>query len=114
MNWYFKNALRDMRRIQNTGLRLEGRQDIGALWENDWVSERRKSNSYGMFYGNAYFWRTKEQQEIDYIEEVDGELRAYEFKWKENAKHQITKTFSRANPNCETAFVHRGIYDGFL
>jgi len=120
-----RNELKDSKKIYfyDNGIRnalissfqlLEGRQDMGALWENYLVSERRKSNSYGMFYGNAYFWRTKEQQEIDYIEEVDGGLRAYEFKWKEKANQRITKTFSRAYPNCETAFVHTGNYDGFL
>lgn len=110
--YFYDNGIRNA--LISSFQLLEGRQDIGALWENYLVSERRKSNSYGMFYGNAYFWRTKEQQEIDYIEEVDGGLRAYEFKWKEKANQRITKTFSRAYPNCETAFVHTGNYDGFL
>ncbi len=110
--YFYDNGIRNA--LISSFQLLEGRQDMGALWENYLVSERRKSNSYGMFYGNAYFWRTKEQQEIDYIEEVDGVLRAYEFKWKEKANQRITKTFSRAYPNCETAFVHTGNYDGFL
>jgi predicted AAA+ superfamily ATPase len=110
--YFYDNGIRNA--LISSFQLLEGRQDMGALWENYLVSERRKSNSYGMFYGNAYFWRTKEQQEIDYIEEVDGGLRAYEFKWKEKANQRITKTFSRAYPNCETAFVHTGNYDGFL
>jgi len=110
--YFYDNGIRNA--LISSFQLLEGRQDMGALWENYLVSERRKSNSYGMFYGNAYFWRTKEQQEIDYIEEVDGGLRAYEFKWKEKANQRITKTFSRAYPNCETAFVHSGNYDGFL
>jgi predicted AAA+ superfamily ATPase len=110
--YFYDNGIRNA--LISSFQLLEGRQDIGALWENYLVAERRKSTSYGMFYGNAYFWRTKEQQEIDYIEEVDGGLRAYEFKWKEKANQRITKTFSRAYPNCETAFVHSGNYDGFL
>jgi len=110
--YFYDNGIRNA--LISSFQLLEGRQDMGALWENYLVAERRKSNSYGMFYGNAYFWRTKEQQEIDYIEEVDGVLRAYEFKWKEKANQRITKTFSRAYPNCETAFVHSGNYDGFL
>lgn len=110
--YFYDNGIRNA--LISSFQLLEGRQDMGALWENYLVAERRKSNSYGMFYGNAYFWRTKEQQEIDYIEEVDGGLRAYEFKWKEKANQRITKTFSRAYPNCETAFVHTGNYDGFL
>jgi uncharacterized protein len=110
--YFYDNGIRNA--LISSFQLLEGRQDMGALWENYLVSERSKSNSYGMFYGNAYFWRTKEQQEIDYIEEVDGVLSAYEFKWKEKANQRITKTFSRAYPNCETAFVHTGNYDGFL
>lgn len=110
--YFYDNGIRNA--LISSYQLLEGRQDMGALWENYLVAERRKSNSYGMFYGNAYFWRTKEQQEIDYIEEVDGVLRAYEFKWKEKANQRVTKTFSRAYPNCETAFVHTGNYDGFL
>jgi predicted AAA+ superfamily ATPase len=110
--YFYDNGIRNA--LISSFQLLEGRQDMGALWENYLVAERRKSNSYGMFYGNAYFWRTKEQQEIDYIEEVDGVLSAYEFKWKEKANQRITKTFSRAYPNCETAFVHTGNYDGFL
>lgn len=93
---------------------LEGRQDIGALWENYLVSERRKKNYYQRFYGNSYFWRTKEKQEIDYLEEADGGLKAYEFKWKEKAKHRISKTFCNAYPNSETALIHSGNYDSFL
>ena len=62
----------------------------------------------------AYFWSTKEQEEIDYLEDVDGILRAFEFKWKAKANHRITKKFTQAYPNCETAFVHTGNYDGFL
>jgi uncharacterized protein len=110
--YFYDNGIRNA--LISSYQLLEGRQDMGALWENYLVAERRKSNSYGLFYGNAYFWRTKEQQEIDYIEEVDGVLSAYEFKWKEKANQRITKTFSRAYPNCETAFVHTGNYDGFL
>ncbi|MDP4240685.1 MAG: ATP-binding protein, partial [Bacteroidota bacterium] len=56
------------------------RNDIGALWENFLISERYKRNSYSLNYGNFYFWRTTQQQEIDYIEERDGQLNCYEFK----------------------------------
>lgn len=110
--YFYDNGIRNA--LISSFQLLEGRQDRGALWENYLVAERRKSNDYRRFYGNTYFWRTKEQQEIDYLEEVDGALRAYEFKWKEKPKHRITKTFTRAYPNCATAFIHPGNYDGFL
>jgi len=93
---------------------LEGRQDIGALWENYLVSEHLKRNNYAKFYGNTYFWRTKDKQEIDYVEEKDGKLSAYEFKWTDKKKHQITKTFTNAYPESKTAIIHSDNYEKFI
>lgn len=67
---------------------LELRQDIGALWENFFIAERMKYNHYNGHYVNTYFWRTTDKQEIDYIEEQNGELRLFELKW--NPKKQNT------------------------
>ena len=72
------------------------RNDIGALWENFLVSEKKKHNQYQMLHANTYFWRTTGQQEIDYLEEMDGHLKAYEFKWNPNAKWRVPKTFLNA------------------
>lgn len=63
---------------------IELRQDIGALWENFFIAERIKANHYAQRHGKCYFWRTTAQQEIDYIEESDGEFTTFEMKW--NAK----------------------------
>lgn len=71
----------------------ETRQDIGKLWENYLVSERIKKLAYQNSWTNSWFWRTKEQQEIDLIEESDGKIKAYEFKWNSNAKVKFPKTF---------------------
>jgi predicted AAA+ superfamily ATPase len=60
---------------------LSMRGDVGALWENYVISERRKHLANHLFYANCYFWRTVQQQEIDYIEEIDGRFYAYEVKW---------------------------------
>ena len=79
----------------------EVRQDIGALWENFVIAERMKSNEYYHRWVNRYFWRTKQQQEIDYLEEGGGNLHAYEMKWNPRAKASITKTFTEAYPNTE-------------
>ena len=81
----------------------ETRQDIGALWENFVISERMKSNEYYRRWVNRYFWRTRQQQEIDYLEEGGGRLHAYEIKWNPRAKASITKTFTEAYP--ETDFT---------
>ena len=79
----------------------EVRQDIGALWENFVIAERMKSNEYYHRWVNRYFWRTKQQQEIDYLEEGGGKLHAYEMKWNPRAKASITKTFTDAYPNTD-------------
>lgn len=68
---------------------LELRQDKGALWENFFIAERMKYNHYSDRLVKSYFWRTTEKQEIDYIEESNGELHLFEMKW--NEKKQSAK-----------------------
>lgn len=75
---------------------IELRNDIGALWENFIISERIKYCSYNNIYSNKYFWRTHAHQEIDYIEEREGKLFAYEFKWNKNKKVKLPKSFQNA------------------
>jgi len=72
---------------------VANRNDIGALWENFLVSERKKRNAYLGSHGKSYFWRTTSQQEIDYLEEYDGGIHAYEFKWNPKAKCRFPKSF---------------------
>lgn len=92
----------------------EVRQDIGALWENFVVAERMKSNEYYNRWVNRYFWRTKQQQEIDYLEESGGELHAYEMKWNPRAKASITKTFTEAYTNSEFQVITPDNISDFL
>lgn len=92
----------------------EVRQDIGSLWENFVVAERMKSNEYYHRWVNRYFWRTKQQQEIDYLEESGGELHAYEMKWNPRAKASITKTFTEAYPNSEFQVITPDNISDFL
>ena len=92
----------------------EVRQDIGALWENFVIAERMKSNEYYHRWVNRYFWRTKQQQEIDYLEESGGELHAYEMKWNPRAKASITKTFTEAYPNSEFQVITPDNISDFL
>ncbi len=77
---------------------LEIRNDVGALWENLMITERMKAIEYGQHYRNLYFWRTSRQQEIDYIEEYDGQLHAYEFKWNPNKMSKLPLAFKKAYP----------------
>lgn len=72
---------------------LSLRTDTGGLWENFLICEKMKQNGYNRKFINNYFWRTYDQQEIDYIEEEDGYLAAYEFKWGTNFKVKRPKLF---------------------
>jgi predicted AAA+ superfamily ATPase len=72
---------------------IELRNDKGALWENFLISERIKIQSYHEQYTNNYFWRTIQKQEIDFIEESGGNIKAYEFKWKSGGRNKIPKSF---------------------
>jgi len=69
------------------------RQDKGALWENFLISERLKKNQYHKTIVNSFFWRTFQQQEIDYVEESNGKITGYEFKWKDNSRVSIPQRF---------------------
>ena len=70
------------------------REDRGVLWENFIISERLKRNNYDAPFAKNYFWRTTSQQEIDYIEEDNGKISAYELKWNENSKQKKISSFS--------------------
>ena len=99
--YFYDNGIRNSLIADFTA--LEMRQDIGALWENFVIAERMKSNEYGRKWVNRYFWRTKQQQEIDYLEESDGRLHAFEIKWNPKSKAKLTQTFATAYP--ETDFL---------
>lgn len=93
---------------------LQLRQDAGALWENYLVSERLKHNSYSLFYGKSYFWRTQQQQEVDYIEDIDGVFHTYEFKWSTTKQLKLTETFARNYPEHTFMVVNPENYQDFV
>lgn len=92
---------------------LEQRNDAGALWENMMVSERMKRNAYRQSYAQMYFWRTMQQQEIDLVEEMDGRLSAYEFKWGK-AKSRMPKSFSDNYPGSDFKVISPDDYVDFV
>ena len=77
--YFYDNGIRNM--IIGDFKPLNLRLDKGALWENFLVSERLKQNIYKDTFARIYFWRTQQQQEIDFVEEKNGEITAFEFKW---------------------------------
>ena len=101
--YFYDNGIRNaiIKNFQLPGQRT----DMGPLWENFLISERLKALSQ---YGpdvDSYFWRTTQQQEIDYIEESHQALTAWKFKWSNKAKGRIPKTFSRAYPDARCSVV---------
>lgn len=93
---------------------IQNRTDVGALWENYMISERKKLLNAKEVDAKIYFWRTTQQQEVDYIEEVKGELRVVEFKWNPVATARVPSTFLTNYPNSRIAIVTPANKDQFL
>lgn len=97
--YFYDNGIRNA--LVSNFAPVESRTDVGALWENFVISERMKRNEYGRVWCNSYFWRTKDQTEIDYLEEQDGKLMAYEFKYNSRRKAKLPPSFDQAYPRTE-------------
>ena len=91
--YFYDNGIRNA--LINNFSDIELREDRGRLWENFLISERIKYLNYRELWVSQYFWRTYDQQEIDYIEESDGEFSAYEFKWNAYKKKKIPEIFMK-------------------
>lgn len=110
--WYFwdlgvRNAL------INDFRPLALRTDKGELWENYLISERLKFLKYNKILAETYFWRTYDQQEIDWLEHENGQIRAYEFKWKES-KAKIPKAFATTYPEATFSIINQENYLTFI
>lgn len=92
---------------------LDLRQDVGALWENFFISERVKANANQRRNVNLYFWRTHDRYELDYIEEEGGRLVGYECKWSEQ-RWQPPALFAQTYPGSLVHMAHRTNYLEFL
>jgi len=86
----------------------------GALWENFIIVERLKFLQSNMLQPKLYFWRTHDQQEIDFIEEMDGRLVGYEFKWQSKKKRKKPQIFLDTYPNSEIHFVDTDNFESFI
>ncbi len=92
---------------------LEQRNDIGSLWENYVILERIKKQAYQQIHSNNYFWRTYEKKEIDWIEEREGKLFAYEIKWG-NKSSKPPKDFIENYKEAEFMTINRENYLDFI
>jgi len=110
--YFYDNGLRNA--VINQFQPIELRNDIGALWENYLLAERTKYLSAKKIYCNRYFWRTKDGAEIDYVEEYNGEIYAYEFKWSSATKAKFSKSFVEQYKPVETKLIHSENYMEWL
>ncbi len=90
--YFYDNGLRNM--IIGNFNDLSQRDDVGVLWENFLIAERIKHNKYRRSLASPFFWRSTQQQEVDYVEEEAGKVSAYEFKWNPKTKVRFPKTFT--------------------
>lgn len=110
--FFYDNGIRNA--LINNYAPLELRNDIGSLWENFFISERKKHLDYQGLFSNTSFWRTHSQQEIDYIEERDGMLHAFELKWNANKRSKKPASFAAAYPDHIFEVVTPANYLDFL
>jgi len=109
--YFYDNGIRNtvIGAMNNLALRA----DIGQLWENFLISERVKMNKYKFTLAKSFFWRTNQQQEIDYIEQRGLDLKAYEFKWNPKKKVKISSTFTKAY-DAEGILINRDNFREFI
>lgn len=109
--FFFDNGIRNAVILQFN--ELENRDDIGKLWENFLVIERLKKQQYQGIFTNNYFWRTWDQKEVDFVEERDGKLFGYEFKYSKK-KITVPKNFLTAYPNAKLVVINSENYFDFI
>lgn len=109
--YFFDNGIRNAI-IANFNA-LDIRDDIGKLWENFLIAERLKKQAYDQIYSNNYFWRTWDQKEIDWVEERDGKLFGYEFKWKSKSR-KSTKAWLESYPEASLEIINNENYLEFV
>ena len=120
-----RNELKNSRKIYfyDNGIRnalignfsqVENRTDVGALFENYTIAERMKRKEYLMDYVKSWFWRNTNKQEIDYIEEKDGKIHAYELKWNPKRKALAPLSFRNAYPDADFTVINRDNIEDLL
>lgn len=111
--WYFldngvRNAL--LRNFNPPSLR----EDLGALWENYLVVERHKGLDLAGRHANRWFWRTHDRQEIDLVEEENGRLSSWEFKWSAPRRDSVPSAWRMGYPNAGYQVIHRDNHLPFI
>ena len=92
---------------------IDLRTDKGALWENFLISERIKQIEYKQSLARTYFWRTKQQQEVDFVEDNGGKITGFEFKWMNKKNAKLPKTFTETY-NAESKVIDKENFREFI
>ena len=109
--YFYDNGIRNM--IIGNFDPIDLRTDKGAIWENFLISERVKQIEYKQSLARIYFWRTKQQQEVDFVEDIGGKISGYEFKWNDRKTKKLPKTFTDAY-NAESNIISRKNFREFV
>ena len=109
--YFYDNGIRNM--VIGNFNPIELRTDKGAIWENFLISERIKQIEYKQSLAHTYFWRTKQQQEVDFVEENGGKIFGYEFKWNKKKNQKLPKTFTETY-NAESKVVDKDNFREFV
>ena len=109
--YFIDNGVRNI--LINNLNQLSDRSDVGELWENYLYVERLKKREYKKIYANEYFWRTHTQNEVDLVEERNGKLHGFEFKWgkKYSKKYRL---FAETYNNANCSLINRDNYLDFI
>jgi hypothetical protein len=110
--YFYDNGIRNSIIRQFNPLHL--RNDNGALWENFLIVERLKRNSVQGLNPNIFFWRTHAGQEIDFIEEINGNLFAFEFKWTRRKKSKAPNSFTQSYSQHSFEIIDSLNYESFI
>jgi len=110
--YFLDNGVRNA--VINNFNPLSQRGDVGQLWENFLFMERMKKRHYTGLMANDYFWRTYDRQEIDLVEEREGKLFAFEFKYSPGKAVKAPRGWSRAYPEAEFTVIHRENFLSFV
>ena len=110
--YFIDNGIRNA--IINNYNNLDTRNDGGQLWENFLVVERLKKQAYRQIYANNYFWRTYDQKEINWIEEREGKIYGFEFKWKKQDSKNKSYWLESYSDDAVFELVNQENYLGFV
>jgi uncharacterized protein len=109
--YFYDNGIRNM--VIGNFNPINLRTDKGALWENFLISERIKQIEYKQSLARTYFWRTKQQQEVDFVEDNGGKITGFEFKWMNKKNVKLPKTFTETY-NAESKVIDKENFREFI